>query len=507
MKAPRTALAGLISLLGGGAGAVLGLVLAVVVGRLLDGAEAGYFFQLVALFTIAANVLELGADTGLVRQLSRLVSLRRQADLRRTVLVAVAPVVAVGLVVSGLLWLFAPALAGLIGGDRALLSTLISNAAWFVLPASLVTVLLGGTRGLGSVIPFTTLYNIGIPVGRVVAVGAALLAGFGVVAATQVWAWPWVSACAAACAVLLRQLRTTTAEPGSAPATPTRALAGEFWRFTAARGVGAAVEIGLAWLDVLIVGALLGPAAAGIYAITVRCAQSGLLVEHAMRMAVSPRVSAALATSDRASARTLNLGATRAMIMLAWPLFVTLAVFAPVVLPLFGDGFADGSTALALLCGAMLVLTGGGMVQTVLLMGGRSRWQLGNKGAALVVNVAANFALVPLLGIPGAALAWLLTVAVDTGLAWWQVHRRLEVHIQLRRLCLPVLLVLGTVAAPAVVVRLLVGATVPGLVVHLALVAVLYGAACWRCRHRLGLDALIRTSHARSVPQASRSST
>lgn len=502
----RLAKAGVISLLGGGAGSLLGLVLAGVVGRTLGSAGAGYFFQLVAVMLILANVLELGADTGLVRELSRQVSLHRFADLRRTVAIAVLPVAAVAVVVVTGLWLATPALAAAISSPdaTATVRTLLEHTLPLVVPACLVTVLLGGTRGLGGVLPFTLIYNVGLPLARVLGVLAVTAAGFGLLAAGQAWAWPFLGAAAAAGLILLHQLGRALATAGPAgstrlPPTPTGALAREFWSFSAPRGVAAGLEIALVWADVLIVGALLGPAAAGIYAVVSRCAQAGLLVENAMRMAVSPRISAAIATGDLPQARALHLTATRSMLLLAWPGYLTLALFAPVVLDLFGSGFRDGTPALAVLCGAMLLWTGAGMVQTVLLMGGRSHWQLGNKALALAVNIAGNLALVPVWGITGAALVWAVTIAVDVGLASWQVHRLMAVRVSTRGLALPVLIVAATVALPGVLALVVFGSTVSGLALHLVIAVPAFLATCWRLRTRLGIPrpaALLRSASA-----------
>ncbi|OZM70403.1 hypothetical protein CFN78_25795 [Amycolatopsis antarctica] len=209
-----------------------------------------------------------------------------------------------------------------------------------------------------------------------------------------------------------------------------------------------------------------------------------------MRMAVSPRISAAMATGDLAQARSLHLMTTRAMILLAWPFYLTMALFAPLVLTLFGGGFGEGTGSLVVLCVAMFVWTGAGMVQTILLMGGQSSWQMKNKAAALVTNVAGNLLLVPLFGIAGAALAWALTIAVDVGLATWQVHRVLTVRIPVRELLLPVVLVAVAVGLPGLLLRWTLGAGVPALVLHLLLAALLLTGCCLRYREALGIGSV-----------------
>ena len=68
---------------------------------------------------------------------------------------------------------------------------------------------------------------------------------------------------------------------------------------------------------------------------------------------------------------------------LAWPLYFTLAVFAPLLLQVFKPQYAAGATSLELLAVAMLVATAIGPVDIVLLMGGRSMWNLFNVVVAL----------------------------------------------------------------------------------------------------------------------------
>ena len=70
----------------------------------------------------------------------------------------------------------------------------------------------------------------------------------------------------------------------------------------------------------------------------------------------------------------------------------------------------------------MLSMSAGG-VQSVLLMSGKSRWQLLNKLSSLVVAVTLNFTLVPVWGLYGAVTAWASALLIDTFLASYQVFR------------------------------------------------------------------------------------
>jgi O-antigen/teichoic acid export membrane protein len=216
------------------------------------------------------------------------------------------------------------------------------------------------------------------------------------------------------------------------PAAPSRAERRNFWAFSAPRAVSAAAEICLEWADVLIVGALCSPAEAGVYAVVTRAARSAELVQQASRIAVGPVLAAALAQGRLGTVRRLHQDVAVGTAVLSWPFFVIAAYFAPSVLSLFGPGFAAGATALRILCLGLALSYAAGGVQSILLMGGRSTAQLGNKVACLIVNVGLDLALVPRFGIVGAAIAWAVVLILDAALAWLQILLGLRLRLALR---------------------------------------------------------------------------
>jgi O-antigen/teichoic acid export membrane protein len=290
-------------------------------------------------------------------------------------------------------------------------------------------------------------------------------------------------------------MRVTARHTGMRPRAPLpaagpRPSSRAFWGFSATRGVTAAVEILLEWFDVLLVGALTSARDAGVYAVVTRCARAGEVVQQAARVAVGPQISAALARGDRDEARTVYGLVTAAMIWLAWPFFIVLAVFPHAVLSLFGPGFGTGAPALTLLAVSMALATAAGTVQTIVLMGGRSSWQLADKTGALALNVVLNLVLVPACGITGAAAAWAITILVDTCVVVAQVQRLLGVRPEGRPLVAAAALSLSVVGAGAVVFRLLLGDTLPAALTAVGVLATAYLAASWPLRRRLGLVAL-----------------
>lgn len=480
---------GSLLLAGSVVGALANFALAAVLGRGLGAAPIGTFFAVVAAFAIATNVFELGADTGLVRGLARHRALGRVRDVPVTVMVAIGPVLVVGVVAAVLVWWGADVLAGYLGGpaDRATRAAAYRDLAPLIPVASLLAVVLGGLRGLGETVGVMAVQNLGLPLLRLAVAAAAVGAGLGVRSVLQVWGAALVVALVVAGWrfgwVLRRTLREGGSDRPGGPSTGRRRLARDFWAFSAPRSVAAAVEIVLEWLDVLVLAIVVSPREAGIYAVVTRCVRAGQIVEHAIRVTVAPRISALAATSSTADQAALFTLTSRALVTVAVPAYVSLAVLAPQVLGLFGAGFDEGAVALRIASAGMALAVSAGALQSLILMAGRSHWQLGNKVAALVVAGVLLAVLVPRFGMAGAAVAWMAAVLTDTVRAGRQV-RRLGVRAGdgvTLRLALLGLVVFGV--AGVVGTTVLSGAL--SLVAVLAVALAGYSAALWRYRRTL----------------------
>ena len=483
--------AGAVNLVGGAVGSVIGLLLAAIVGHHLGTVGAGTYFLVVAVFMIVSSVAELGADTGLVRYVSAARARGRESDVPRLARVALGPVLVAGALVVGLT-------AGTVSTYPGLFDSLPASfvvlAAVTAVLSSLLAVVLAIVRGLGGVLAYPLLQSIGLPVLRLIGVGLAVLAGSGVVGILGAWLAPVAIVLAAATAVAVRLMvhHAGGLAPAPARAADHRRLSAEFWAFSATRGVSAAVEILLEWMDVLLVGALTSPEEAGIYAVVTRCARSGEVIQSAARVAVGPQISAALARGDVQTAREIYGLVTAAMIWLAWPFFLLLAIFGDAVLALFGPGFDDGAVSLAVLCLAMGLATAAGTVQTILLMGGRSSWQLADKSLALVLNIGLDLVLIPLWGIEGAAVAWAITIIADTVVVVWQVQRLMGVRPRGDHLLVAAGLSVVVVGVLGAAARAALGSSLPVLGGAVVVIGAIYLMISWTLRRPLGLEALVK---------------
>lgn len=499
---------GAVGLAGLVANGLFGFLLVVLLTRGVRAEGTGVLFEAIALFIILANAAELGADTGLVRWVARHLALGRAADLGPLLHTALWPVFGVAAAAGVAVFLSAPALARVFveEGHRAEVAQLVRLLAPFLPPAAVTTVALAGTRGFGTVLPLVAVQYVGLPATRLLLVGLVLAAGMGPVALLLAWAAPLLPAALVAVAALLFLLsgmgrhlrarqRVIAESDAGAPSDPHQqqkarpaSLASEFWRFSAPRGIAGLFQIAVVWVDLLILGALRPAEEVGVYAAVGRTVLAGLFVLQAVRLAIAPQLSRLLSREDRAGAQNVYETGTWWTIILSWPIYLTLAVFAPVVLGVFGPEFPAGQHALMVLAVAMLVATGTGNVSTVLLMGGRSGWNLANTSLAVVVNVAANLALVPRFGITGAAVAWALTIVVENGAPLVEIALLLRISPFGAGYPVVALAPLLTYGGIALAFRLWLGPSVAALAVAVVVATGVYLALLARGRERLRLQ-------------------
>ncbi len=485
---------GLFSVVGAVVSALFGFLLVVVVTRGLHTLGSGVFFTSVALFTIVSNIGELGADTGLVRMVSHYRANGRIDDLRPVITAALVPVLAACVVLAALMFVFAPLLSHTFmrgaHGDAGVVYLRVM--APFVPLAAASTVALAGTRGFASVVPVVLINSIGRPVSRVLLAALVIGLGAGSLAVAVSWSLPFAVAFVLGVLILYRQLRRAERTLGRRARYPRPfpKVAGEFWRFAAPRGLAAVFEITILWLNVLMVGALASARDAGIYAAASKFVTTGTFVLEASRLVVAPRISALLARRRERHAEELMQTATGWVIAASWPIYLVLAAFAPVVLRIYGRDFVAGGVALTVMSLAVLVNLGTGNVQTVLLMAGRSSWNLWNMVAALAINFGLGLLLIPRHGVTGAAIAWSAGMIFDNAASVVEVRVLLGLRTVGARSLLVGLAAAACYGLLGLAGRVVLGASLPSLILFGVLGTACYGLLLWRLRDRLRLGVL-----------------
>jgi O-antigen/teichoic acid export membrane protein len=367
----------------------------------------------------------------------------------------------------------------------------IRALAPFIPVYALTLVVFAATRGFGTMRPSALIDKIGRPALQPLLVLAVLLGGGGSTLIALAWAVPFLPALTAGIAWLLLLVRRAERRQGDAgPARPVPVLVGEFWRFTGPRGLAVVFQTTSLWLNTLLLGALASTEEAGVYAASTRYLVAGTMLAVAVQQVMGPKLSELLARQQRRRAQSVYQTASCWLVVLNWPIYLALITFGLPLVSFFGPGFSEGHVVLTILASTMLLATAVGPVDVVLLMGGRSSWNLVNTVLALTANLALNFLLTPRLGLAGAAIAFASSVLINNLVPLAQVWSFLRLHPFGRGVWVAMGIAAVCFGAVGVAVRSLLGPTTAGFAVYALAGCGLYAALLWRFREQLQVDAL-----------------
>jgi O-antigen/teichoic acid export membrane protein len=156
----------------------------------------------------------------------------------------------------------------------------------------------------------------------------------------------------------------------------------------------------------LLVGALDGSRAAGVYSVVQKGAELIVLMLVAINMPLAPAIARLHARKDQQGLEHTTEHMARATLLVSAPIAVAFMVFPHLYLGLFGASFQTGATALVIMALGQLINAAAGPSGNVLLMTGQERMAVRGVAAGLVANVVLAIVLVPPLGVTGGAIAF-----------------------------------------------------------------------------------------------------
>jgi O-antigen/teichoic acid export membrane protein len=261
------------------------------------------------------------------------------------------------------------------------------------------------------------------PLYQVVLMAVVVAQGGGLVALSVAWGLPMLLTTVSAAVSLVALVRRDP--PGGEPSPGLRR---EFWAYSSVRGFAQTLQTTQDRIGVVVVGAVAGPAVAGVFVVVARLIGALNLVIYSVGQAMNPEISSAFARDDKDGAERMVQRITAWTMLLVWPVAILLITHGDVVLSLFGPEFVDGSSALELLSLAMIVCTAFCHLDNVLLMGGRARLSLYNVGGSLALMTVLYAVLTPSHGLMGAAWAWAIGLLAYNLGPWPYVRRSLDIR-------------------------------------------------------------------------------
>jgi len=201
----------------------------------------------------------------------------------------------------------------------------------------------------------------------------------------------------------------------------------EWWGVALSMGLVGGMNILRNRVDILMIGAFLGPEPVGFYAAAARYAELMLFALQAVNAFSGPMIAGLFARGQRAEIQRLVGFAALAISALAVPVGIALLVFGRPLLGLFGREFEVAYDSLVWLTAGQLASALAGSVGLLMTMTGNHRAVARIVGGSAILNVAMNAVLIPRMGIEGAAAATAVTAAASNGAMWLLVWRRLGV--------------------------------------------------------------------------------
>lgn len=225
----------------------------------------------------------------------------------------------------------------------------------------------------------------------------------------------------AACVVTWVLLDSRRLPAGQAPF-------GEFLRYAGRSGLVGLVTLLNYRADVYIVAMLGTPAMLGMYTLAVSAAETLLATTQVTAMVTAPHVGS---LADRAAA-DLAARSVRHNVLIASVCCAALAIIAPFAVGLlYGPNFLPAVPSLRiLLIGVFALSLGGPMSSYFTIRLGRPEVPLVLASSSALICIVASFALIPRLGLIGAALASTVAYVVGQSAAviWFASVARVEVR-------------------------------------------------------------------------------
>jgi O-antigen/teichoic acid export membrane protein len=404
-----------ISILSGTSQNVVGIVIAaaatfaanILITRTL-GAES---FGAVTLLTQGAFVLSFATRAGMDMAVLRDVAIEAGIGNWGRIRIPVARATVIALGVSTLIAIVGVAAAdpirgGLnIGDDRGRWAV---EAACLGLPfLALANVWLSATRGLKIMRYTLYIFWAGQPIAWIVFMVVGWQFSETAWMSALAYSLSWAVAAAAAWWSWRKESRRWPAD-AMEPGDMSRLI-----RYAGPRAPAALFSQLLFWTDLFVLTQFANETEVGIYSAALRAGQVVVLFLTSVSLMFSPFVADLHNRGETERLDRLFKSLTRWTLAATIPAFLLLVIAPAPALRLFGSEFTGGRTALLLLLAGQFVNVATGSVGFVLIMVGRTGWDLTVYAGSLVLDLVLAFWLCSKYGMEGAAIANAVTFAVS----------------------------------------------------------------------------------------------
>ncbi|MDQ3955898.1 MAG: MATE family efflux transporter [Actinomycetota bacterium] len=370
-------------------------------------------FGVVTVMTQAAFVgsflTRAGMDMAVLRDVAIEAGVDRWDRIRVPVARAVLIATAISTLVGVLAVVFADSIRDVFSLDEGLSRYVVEAAALGLPFLALANVWLSATRGLKIMRYTLYVFWAGQPVGWVLLMVVGWQFSETTWMSTIAYSASWMFASAAAFAFWRKESRGWEA----APMQP--GDLGKLTRYAGPRAPAALFSQLLFWTDLFVLTNYVSGEAVGRYSAALRAGQVLVLFLTSVSLMFSPFVADLHSRGESERLDKLFKTLTRWTLAATMPAFILLTVAPGPVLRIFGSEFStsNAQTALLIILIGQFINMATGSVGFVLIMVGRTGWDLAVYAASLALNLGLAFALCPEYGLVGAAIANAVTFAIS----------------------------------------------------------------------------------------------
>jgi len=418
---PNLAKGAIINLFGAVSRTVLLFAYTVFLARSLSASDLGLYFLIFTIINIMGVVAMVGLDFGVVRYVALFAGEGKYRLVQKTLSAGLSLGIPISVAVTAVIIGVAPQLSNLVMESSPEEVTALRIFALSIPFWVMARLLNATTQGINRMQYQVYSRDMGEQLSKI---GFSVVAvAFGASLVGVIWANTASIVLAAGMSlwfVVLALPRADRTQPE--PSSPVARI----FRYSYPLAFSNILGIVLAWVDMLFMGYLGSSTDVGYYGAALRLGTGGSVVLLAFATVFTPIISDLYNRRRSTELHSLYKTVGRWIFIFSLPIFLVTATFADPLMKMFGSEFTAGSIALILLALGQLINASTGTAGLMVLMSGRSKMEMVNVSASLVVNVALCFLLIPRLGIVGAA------IANATGAAVINLMRAVEVWIFMR---------------------------------------------------------------------------
>jgi O-antigen/teichoic acid export membrane protein len=182
------------------------------------------------------------------------------------------------------------------------------------------------------------------------------------------------------------------------------------------------------WSDTLMLGYFRTSHEVGVYSAAVRTAMLMTVILLSFNLITSPMVAELHSKNESGRLESLFKFTSRWIYTISMLLFLEMILFSSEIMSFFGAGFAEGWFVLVIVGFTYFINSATGSIGVVLVMSGHQKLVMYDAIGVFVFNVVANYILIPLYGMAGAAVASAASIIGYNLLILAQVFWKLKIH-------------------------------------------------------------------------------